>query len=143
MGRTSAHPILLAAVLAIACLIASPALAADEPDTCEANKPFVVRIHADWCGSCKATEATWTRVQADLGELATMVELDVSDRVAYSEALAEAERLGIDAFFQKYRSRTGTVAVLDCETREPVAVMSGERDFDKYREAIEKAGRTS
>ena len=66
--------------------------ASDSAEACRA-KPVVVKIHADWCGSCKATKATWTRVQSDLGDVATVVELDVSDRVAYSESLAEAERL--------------------------------------------------
>ena len=55
MARTSVNPILLCAILALTCLLASPALAGDEPDSCEAKKPFVVKIHADWCGSCKAT----------------------------------------------------------------------------------------
>jgi thiol-disulfide isomerase/thioredoxin len=143
MARTSVNPILLCAILALTCLLASPALAGDEPDSCEANKPFVVKIHADWCGSCKATEATWTRVEEDLGDQATVVQLDVSDRVAYSESAAKAEELGIGEFFQEYRSRTGTVAILDCETLEPVEVLAGERDFEKYREAVEKAGKTS
>lgn len=148
MVRITATPTLLGLALALPlafiCLLASPVGANDDAaDSCDANKPYVVKIHADWCGSCKATKATWTRVQSDLGDVATVVELDVSDRVAYSESLAEAERLGIDEFFQEYRSRTGTVAVLDCASREPVVVMSGERDFEKYREAVEKAGHTS
>jgi thiol-disulfide isomerase/thioredoxin len=143
MARTSATPTLLYAILALTFLLASPALAGDEPNSCEAKKPFVVKIHADWCGSCKATEATWTRVEKDLGDQATVVQLDVSDRVAYSESAAKAEELGIGEFFQEYRSRTGTVAILDCETLEPVEVLAGERDFEKYREAVEKAAKTS
>jgi thiol-disulfide isomerase/thioredoxin len=143
MTRLARSATVLGLLVALACLLGSPALAGDEAGSCEARKPLVVKIHADWCGSCKATEATWNRVETDLGDQATVVELDVSDRVAYTASAAEAERLGIEEFFQEYRSRTGTVAVLDCVTLEPVAVMSGERDFDKYREAVEKAGHTS
>jgi len=107
------------------------------------EKSYVVKIHADWCGSCKATESVWERVQNELGDRATVVKLDVSDRVEYEKATAEARRLGIEDFFQEYRSKTGVVAVLDCQTREPVAVLIGERDFEKYLQAVKKADRAS
>jgi len=105
---------------------------------CE-TKPLVVKIHADWCGSCRATQPTWERVVAELSNRATMVRFDVTDRASYESAVAEAASLGIGDFLQEYRRRTGTIAVLDCETREPLVVLSGERDFNRYREAIEEA----
>ena len=107
------------------------------------EKSYVVKIHADWCGSCKATESVWERVQNELGDRATVVKLDVSDRVEYEKSADEARRLGIENFFQEYRSKTGVVAVLDCQTREPVAVLIGERDFEKYLQAVKKADRAS
>jgi thiol-disulfide isomerase/thioredoxin len=102
-----------------------------------------VKIHADWCGSCKALKSVWQRIETDLGDQAIIVTLDVSDRVAYMESQATAERLGIGEFFQEYRSRTGTIAILDCRTHEPVVIMSAERDFEKYREAVAQAGSPS
>ena len=112
--------------------------ATSESFVCE-TKPIVVKIHADWCGSCRATQPTWERVVAELSNRATMVRFDVTDRASYESAVAEAARLEIGDFLRAYRRRTGTIAVLDCETRQPLVVLSGERDFSKYREAIEEA----
>lgn len=128
--------------LALFVLVGSAAMAEDAPEGCS-GKPYVVKIHADWCGSCKALKSVWQRIETDLRDQATIVTLDVSDRVAYRESEATAERLGIREFFQEYRSRTGTVAVLDCKSHEPVAIMSAERDFEKYREAVARAGSPS
>ena len=122
--------------------IGSAATAKDAPEACS-SKPYVVKIHADWCGSCRALKSVWERIESDLQDQASAVTLDVTDRAAYTESQAAAERLGISEFFQEYGSRTGTIAVLDCRSRKPVAVMSAERDFEKYREAIVRAGGAS
>ena len=51
---------------------------------------------------------------------------DVTDRGAIERSRAEAQRLGLEAFFDAHKSKTGTVAVLNGATREPVSVMKGE-----------------
>ena len=124
--------------LALFVLVGATATAEDAPEKSSA-RPYVVMIHADWCGSCKALAPVWKRIQTDLGDRATAVRLDVSDRPAYTESAAAAEDLGIGEFFHEYRSKTGTIAVLECDTRKPIAIMNGERDFEKYRAAISKA----
>jgi len=130
--------------IALVCFILMGSTAgAESPAEVCSDKPYVVKIHADWCGSCKAMKSVWEQIETDLGDQATTVTLDVSDRVAYTESEAAAERLGISELFQEYRSRTGTVVVLDCNTREPVAIMNGERDLEKYRKAIARAAGTS
>lgn len=126
----------LVALVLIASVGGAPATADDAPAACSSQKPYVVKIHADWCASCRALESVWERIKSDLGDQATAVTLDVSDRVAYTESQAAAERLGISEFFAQYRSKTGTIAVLDCRSGKPVAVMNAERDFEKYRAAV-------
>ena len=126
---------------ALMLLVFYAASAADGLVDCKSG-PIVVKIHADWCGSCKASKATWDRVEKELANRATVVEFDVSDRVSYQQSLLDAERMGVEAFFQEYRSQTGTVAILACETRRPVVILQGERDFDKYLRAVEKASST-
>lgn len=144
--KTSAIGILGRAILVglvLLVLFGSAAATADDAlEGCN-GKPYVVKIHADWCWSCKALKSVWQRIETDLGDQAIIVTLDVSDRAAYMESQATAERLGIGEFFQEYRSRTGIVAILDCKMHEPVVIMSAERDFEKYREAVARAGSPS
>ncbi len=130
----------LAAVLAVA----STGTAPSEADEAQVHsKPLVVQVHADWCGTCKLLEPTWARIRNELGERARIVDLDVSNKAAVAQSRAEAKRLGIGDFFRKYGGRTGTIAVLDGRTREPVRVFRGERDFSKYAEAVAAADRAS
>ncbi|MCP4039693.1 MAG: thioredoxin [bacterium] len=124
-------------------LLASAATAGNDRGAECSGAPIVVKIHADWCSSCKALESLWTKLGREMGDRVTILKFDVSDRVAYTESEVEAKKHGLEDFFRQYRSQTGTIAILDCNSREPVAVMSGERDFDKYREAIAKASHAS
>jgi thiol-disulfide isomerase/thioredoxin len=135
----------LAAIVACVALggaVPTAAFAGKTDGVCPA-KPFVVKIHADWCATCRRVDAVWTQLGNEMADRVTIVEFDVSDRVAFEASSANADRLGLGDFFRKYRSRTGTIAVLDCKSREPVAIMTGELDFSKYRDAISKASRQS
>ena len=62
------------------------------------------------------------RILPEVPDGAERVVLDVTDRETVAASSAEAKRLGLDAFFSQYKSSTGTIAVLDPETREPVEV---------------------
>ena len=105
--------------------------------------PYVVKIYAEWCGTCEAIAPTWEQLGAEVGDGATLVTLDVTDRAAAEASRAKAEELGITDFFLEYRRQTGTVAVIDCETLEPVSILRAERNLSKYREAIAKASPAS
>lgn len=100
-----------AAALALALFLVSGAAANETPQACS-SKPLVVKIHAAWCATCKSLDATWEQIRSDLGDQATVVELDVTDRPAYQQSQAEAERLGISDFFRKYRSKIGAPLTL-------------------------------
>ena len=125
-------------VFVSAILLASGVLAADGTQACE-SKPYVVKIHAEWCGICKAIAATWEQLRSEVGDRATLVTLDVTDRGSVEASIARAEGLGIGEFLKEYRRQTGTVAVIDCKTLEPVSILRAEQDLSKYQEAIAKA----
>jgi thioredoxin-like negative regulator of GroEL len=104
----------------------------------QADSPMVVKIHADWCGTCTRLEPTLEALEREVGSDARIVVLDVTDKEAVARSAAEAERLGIRAFFDSYKGRTGTVGVLTADGK-PVSVMKGELDVSKYVAALEKA----
>ena len=103
-----------------------------------ATTPMVVKIHADWCGTCTRLEPTFEALEQEVGSGARIVVLDVTDKEAVARSAAEAERLGIQGFFDSYKGKTGTVGVLTADGK-PVSVMKGELDVSKYVAALEKA----
>ncbi len=65
--------------------------------------------------------------------------LDVTDEERTAASLAAAERLGLGAFFDEYRRRTGSVGVLRGDSRETVAVLKGETDVQVYLATLAEA----
>lgn len=102
------------------------------------EQPYIVKVHAEWCGTCTLLEPTWQRIEDEYGDKAQLVVFDVTDRERVAESKALAEVLGLTPVFNRYKSRTGTIAVLNAN-KNTVAVMKGEMDFATYQEAIAKA----
>ncbi len=128
----------LAALVAI-CFAVGPAGAGDPEKSMLANdKPMIVKIHADWCGTCTRLEATFDELEKQIGSEARIVVLDVTDKAAVVRSAAEADRLGIREFFDSYKSKTGSVGVIDA-CGNTVSVMRGELDASKYVAALSKA----
>lgn len=100
--------------------------------------PYLVKIHADWCGVCTRLTPVWNRLGEEYGDSVQMALFDVSDRDAIERSSEEAARLGLGQFFDSHKGRTGTIAVLGAGTGEPLAVFQGEMDFAKYQTALEK-----
>ena len=127
----------LVAALAFPVAVALASAAADEVSAAsDASKPFIVKIHADWCGACTALNGTFDELDANLATRARIVVLDVTDRDSFARSQEEAERLGLRQFFDAYKSRTGIVGVLHGATREPVKILVGETDSSEYEAAL-------
>ena len=126
-------PSLALAILVLAALVPGGAALGEQ-----ASMPLVVKIHADWCGTCTRMEPSWSRASSSLGQEARFVVLDVTDADNLGRASAEAERLGIVDFFDAHKSKTGTVGILDASGK-PVLVFKGELDDDAVRAALEEA----
>ena len=99
----------------------------------------MVKIHADWCGTCRKLNPTWARLREIHGDAVRFVVLDVTDRDSIARSLLDADRLGIRPIFNQYRSRTGTIAVVDGRTLEAVEVLKGQTDPERYAAAIARA----
>jgi thiol-disulfide isomerase/thioredoxin len=131
------HPTPCRAALGLIVLLALVVGAAAAPAE-ESTTPMIVKIHADWCGTCAKLEPTIQELQKHVGGEARIVILDVTDKAAVARSIAEAERLGIGAFFDRYKGTTGTVGVLDADGN-PIRVMKGELDLDPYLAALAEA----
>lgn len=134
MRNPAVQSLLLTAILALAPLGATLA-----DQDAEAERPLLVKIHADWCGTCTKLDSTWQDLQTRYGDAVQFVVLDVTDRSDVQVALLEADRLGIRSVFDHYKSRTGTIVVIDPRTREPVEALKGQTDVERYAEPIERA----
>jgi|SRR3990172_9068865 len=104
-----------------------------------AGRPMIVKIHAEWCGTCTKLEPTFEKLEREAGREVLIVILDVTDRAAFEKSREQADRLRIRDFFDANRSLTGTVGILDSQGR-LVAVFRGEYDPARYIEALRKAG---
>jgi thiol-disulfide isomerase/thioredoxin len=99
---------------------------------------MIVKIHADWCGTCMKLAPVFEVLERDVGDRATIVIFDVTDRTMVERSRKEADRLGIRPFFDANQAKTGIVAVLDARGQ-VVAHGRGELDPAWYADALQKA----
>ncbi len=111
---------------------------AESSSAANSAQPYVVKVHADWCGTCSALEPTWKKIEAEYQGKARLVVFDVTNKKAVEKSRTEAKLLGLTEVFDRYKGKTGTIVVLDAQGN-PIAVMKGELEFTRYKEAIAQA----
>ena len=140
--------VLLAAAALIAVLVVfglvmyvmnpAPAVpAVSAADAANPEKPYVVKIHAQWCAVCMVTKGVWSEIENAYSGRVNLLVLDVTNQATTDASRAEAKRLGLEQFFDEHSGGTGTILVLDGRTRLVTASISGSRDFAEYRAAID------
>lgn len=103
------------------------------------SKPYVVKLHAQWCPVCMLTKDVWSQIEDAYSTRANLVVLDFTNQANTDRSRAEAKRLGLETFFDEYAGATGTIVVLDGRTKEVTASINGSRNFGEYRAAIDAA----
>lgn len=103
-----------------------------------ADKPFVVKMHAQWCSVCMVTKGVWSEVEQTYASRVNLLVMDFTNEASTEASRKEAARLGLTAFFDEYEGSTGGVAVIHPHTKE-VSEVYGSRDFADYRAAIDAA----
>jgi len=116
--------------------VVPPVLAADPARTA---KPYVVKLHAQWCPLCMITKDVWREIETTYAGRVNLVVLDFTNDANTSVSRAEAKRLGLEQLFSNYEGATGVVVVLDAQTGDVLASIKGSRDFGEYRAAIDSA----
>ncbi len=103
------------------------------------GKPYVVKLHAQWCPACMVTKGVWSEIEQTYAGRANLVVLDFTNQATTESSRAEAARLGLGKLLDEYGGATGMVVVLDGRTKEVTASIGGSRDFAEYRAAIDAA----
>jgi hypothetical protein len=115
--------------------VALPVAAADLANPA---RPYVIKLHAQWCPVCMVTKGVWGEIEQTYAGRVNLVVFDFTRAADVAAARAEAKRLGLEPFFDEYAGATGLVVVLSAG-REVLASIKGSRDFTEYRAAIDAA----
>ena len=115
--------------------VVPPISAADAADP---GKPFVVKLHAQWCAVCMITTSVWEQIQGEYSGRVNFLILDFTDDRTTDASRAAADRVGLGRIFEESGS-TGVVLVVDGRTREVTASIAGSRDIAEYRAPIDAA----
>jgi thiol-disulfide isomerase/thioredoxin len=114
-----------------------PALSA--ADVADVTRPYVVKLHAQWCSKCMTTKDMWSQIEAAYGSRVKFVVFDFTTQETTDRSRAEADRLGLRPFFDEFEGVSGSVAVLDGRTRTLSTEIYASRDFAEYQTAIDAA----
>lgn len=108
-----------------------------DAEVAAASKPYVIKMHAQWCPKCRLQKGVWSEVAEAYADRAHFVVFDFTDEGTTAQARATAKRLGLTAVFEEYVGATGFVVVLD--RSRGVRAEVGGSEFAVYRDAIEGA----
>ena len=110
----------------------SPAEAADP------GRPFVLKLHSQWCHLCLITTHVWSQIEKEYSGRVNFLVLDFTDDQTTDASKAAAERVGLERVFEESGS-TGVVLIVDGRTKNVTASIAGSRDVAEYRAAIDAA----
>lgn len=102
-------------------LMTSPAAQAEAVVRAEVASPKVVavKLHADWCGKCRAMEGPLRAARAALvDEPVLFVTFDFTDQSTAKQAEFLASLTGYEAIWETYERRTGFSILVNAETGE-------------------------
>ena len=103
------------------------------------GKPVVVRIHADWCPACKATQSTIDHLKQAYAGKINFVQFDVTNAKTAAASQALAQKLGLEKFYDAPKAATSTVAVIDPQNGKVYATFYNDGRVGDYERAIDAA----
>jgi thiol-disulfide isomerase/thioredoxin len=116
---------------------AAPAISAAE--AVHPTKPFVVKLHAQWCATCMMTKGVWAEVNKTYAGKVNLLVLDFTNAETTVASRAEAKRLGLEGFLEQRAGSPGSVVIIDGPSKAVRREIDGRHDFADYRAAIEAA----
>ena len=116
---------------------ATPTVPPISLEAANTRRPYIVKLHAQWCPICMLTKTVWSQIEVAYSGRANFVVFDFTNQTTTDRSRAEAKRLGLEKFFDENAGSTGTIAILDGRTKEETASIHGIRGFEEYRAAID------
>jgi thiol-disulfide isomerase/thioredoxin len=116
---------------------ATPVIA--EAEVANPTRPFVVKLHAQWCPICMMTKGVWSDVENAYVDRVNLVVFDFTNDATTKATRARAARLGLEKYFDDNVGWTGTIAVIDGRTKEVRAEIHGIESLETYTNAIDAA----
>ena len=114
----------------------APAISA--ADAADPGRPFVVKLHSQWCHLCLITTRCGQQIEKEYAGRVNFLVLDFTDDQTTDASKAAAERVGLGRVFEESGS-TGVVLVVDGRTKDVTASIAGSRNVAEYRAAIDNA----
>jgi thiol-disulfide isomerase/thioredoxin len=100
------------------------------------GKPVVVRIHADWCPACEATQATIDDLKQAYARKINFVQFDLTNANTAATSQAGAQKLGLGKFYDASKAATSTVAVIDPKDGKIYATLYNDSCLEDYKRAV-------
>jgi len=108
-------------------------------DATAVGAPWVLKLHAQWCPICMLTKGMWSEIEETYAGRVRLAVFDFTDEPTTAASRAEAERLGLAAVFDEVGNSTGSILVLDGDSKEILTWITGSREFADYEAAIDAA----
>lgn len=107
-------------------------------------KIIAVKIHADWCGFCKAMGPAFEDLQSKLDPAPVLyVRLDFTNDFTRRQAEYTAGAMNLDELWAEYAGRTGFILLLDAKTHRIIEKLSNLNTFNEMSDALKKALKTA
>lgn len=142
MTRWIAAALVAVSLVGVGSLIVATNQAPDVPeisaaDRARSSQPFVVKLHANWCVVCLVTRAEWATIQDAYAGRVRLVVFDFTTAATTEASRTEAVRLGLGPVFDDYRGETGSVLVLNADSKQVRHALRGNLTEGDYRAAID------
>lgn len=91
----------------------TPVVAAIADVQAAAGRPYIIKLHAQWCPVCMVTKGAWSGIEEAYADRTNLMVWDFTDEATTARSYEDAKRLGLTGAFDEYRGVTGLIIVVD------------------------------